>query len=439
MPGLNTSEKKLGLLSCTSLVIGNMIGSGIFLMPAALAAFGAISLWGWFFSTTGAILLAKVFSNVSSLLPLSDGGPYAFSKKGLGNFAGFLVGWGYWISVLATNAAITVSLVGGLSTFFPVLQTNNLLAIIVGLSSIWLFTWINTLGVAASGKMQIVTTLLKIIPLILVGFVGIFYIKLDNFTPFNASGTNNIAALTATTTYTFFAFLGVECATIPAGNVTDPKKTIPLATMLGTIITAIIYLTTSIAVMGLIPLKDLQHSVTPFADAGTLIWGDYCKYFISAGVVIAAFGALNGWILIQGQIPAAIANDKLLPAIFAKKNRKGVPVFSILLSSILVSLFMSMNFTKGLVDQFKFLILLATLTSLIPYLFTAASYIIIKSQQAIKSSTINWIASITLAAVTFLFLVWMVIGSGKETVYWGFVFLLIGLPFYVYIVWRNKL
>ena len=435
---VTVDKEKLGLWSSTSLVIGNMIGSGIFLMPAALAAFGTISLWGWFFSTIGAIILAKVFSNVSKLIPVSDGGPYAFSKMGLGNFAGFLVAWGYWLSVLATNAAIAVSLVSALSTFFPILHTHNIASIGVGLSAIWILTYINTLGVAVSGRLQTITTILKIIPLIGISIVGVFYIKIENFTPLNASNNNTVAALTATVTYTFFAFLGVECATIPAGNIANAKKNIPIATMLGTIITAAIYLLSSIVIMGLIPQKDLQHSVTPFADAAVILWGNNSKYFVSAGVVIAAFGALNGWILIQGQMPAAIAKDKLFPSFFAQKNAKATPVFSLIVSSIFVSIFIGMNFTKGLVEQFKFLILLATLTSLVPYLFTTASYIIIKSNALKNYSTTNWIQSIFLALSTFLFLLWIVIGTGKETVYWGFIFLLLGIPVYVYILWRNK-
>ncbi len=433
-----TDKNKLGLFTSTSLVIGNMIGAGIFLMPAALAAFGAISLWGWFFSTIGAILLAKIFSSISKLVPAIDGGPYAYTKIAFGNFIGFLVAWGYWISIWCTNAAITVSFISAMSTFFPILATNPIVAVVAGLATIWLLTWINTLGIITSGKLQLLTTILKITPLLLIAFIGIFYIDVHNFSPFNATKTNNWQALTATVTYTFFAFLGLECATIPASNVANAQKTIPKATMIGTIITASIYMVSSISIMGLIPLHILQHSVTPFADAGTIIWGKNATYFISAGVAIAAFGALNGWILIQGQIPAAIAIDKLFPSIFAKKNSKGVPAIGIIISSILVSILMCMNYTKGLVEQFKFLVLLSTLTALVPYLFCTAAYLIIKlnSQQIFTKQ--NWAKSIAIAFLAFIFSIWIVIGTGMETVYWGFILLLLGIPFYVFILWKNK-
>ena len=315
MPEPSLRENKLGLWTSASLVVGNMIGAGVFLMPAALAAFGGISLIGWILSTIGAILLAKVFSNLSKLMPLADGGPYAYSRKGLGDFAGFLVAWGYLVSIWCTNAAIAVSLVSALSTFFPALATNSLHAVVTGLGSIWLLTWINTLGIVTSGKLQLVTTVLKILPLLLIALAGLFFIHLENFLPFNSSGKSEFAAISATVTYTFFAFLGLECATIPSGSVSNPEKTIPRATMLGILVTAAIYLLGTISIMGMIPGKELQHSVTPFTDAAVIIWGKSARYWVSAGIAIAAFGALNGWILIQGQMPYAISKDKLFPPV----------------------------------------------------------------------------------------------------------------------------
>jgi basic amino acid/polyamine antiporter, APA family len=431
-------KNKLGLWTSTSLVVGNMIGAGVFLMPAALAAYGSISLLGWVFSAIGAFLLARVFSNLSKLMPLADGGPYAYSRRGLGDFAGFLVAWGYWISIWCTNAAIAVSLVSALSTFFPALATNAMLAVFTGLAAIWLLTWINTLGIIASGKLQLITTVLKVIPLLLVAICGLFFIKAENFMPFNISGVSDFAAISRTATYTFFAFLGIECATIPSGHVANPVKTIPRATMLGMLFTTAIYIISSISIMGMIPVKNLQHSVTPFSDAAAIIWGSAARYWVSAGVAMAAFGALNGWILIQGQIPYAIAKDKLFPPIFSKENKKAAPVMGIIISSVMVSLLMSMNYTKGLVEQFKFLILLTTLTALTPYLFSTAAYILIRSENKNVKRGAGWIPAVILASLAFLFALWAVGGAGQETVYWGFILLMAGIPFYVLIQWRKN-
>lgn len=436
MSKLASDKNKLGLWTSTSLVVGNMIGSGVFLMPATLAAYGGISMFGWIFSGMGALLLAGVFSRLSKLMPDSNGGPYAFTHKGLGEFAGFIVAWGYLISTWCTNAAIAVAFVGALSTFAPHLADNSLLAVACGLSAIWFLTWINTLGIIASGKMQLATTLLKLIPLVLVGAGGLFFIDIQNFIPFNTSGTSDFTAISATASLTFFAFLGMECATIPASGVANPETTIPKATMMGTIFTTILYITTSVSVMGLIPAAHLMTSVTPFADAAAVIFGPASVYWVGAGVAIAAFGTLNGFILVQGQVAAAMATDRLFPAIFKSKNDHGVPSKGIVIGSIVVSIIMVMNYTRGLADQFKFLILLSTLTVLVPYLFSAASYILIRLQRKNVSGNLFWATMLAFSA--FVFSLWAVFGSGQETVFWGFIMLMAGIPLYVFMMWKNN-
>jgi len=426
-------DNKLGLWTSTSLVVGNMIGAGVFMLPATLAGFGGISLIGWVCSAIGAFLIAKVFAHLSKLLPAADGGPFAYSQKGLGDFAGFLVAWGYLVSVWCTNAAITVSFVSAMSTFIPALANNSILAIFTGLTTIWFLTWINSLGIVTSGRVQLVTTILKIVPIVLIGLVGLFYIHWENFLPFNSSGTSTIAAITATTTLTFFAFLGIECATIPSGSVANSAATVAKATTLGTFIATVVYILSTVSIMGMIPAAQLKNSVTPFADAAVLIWGHGAEYWVSAGVAIAAFGALNGYILIQGQLPYAVAKDKLFPQLFTKKNKNGVPVLGVVISSVFVSLFMSMNYTKGLVEQFKFLILMTTSTILIPYIFCTASYIIMRFKLPFKSHKYS-LAALLLASMTFVFCLWIMLGLGQETVFWGFVLTMSSVPIYVFAV-----
>jgi APA family basic amino acid/polyamine antiporter len=414
-----------------------MIGAGVFMMPATLASFGGISLVGWACASIGAFLLSKVFSNLSKLSPASDGGPYAYSQKGLGDFAGFLVAWCYLVSVWCTNAAITVSFISALSTFIPALATNSLLAAFTGLATIWFLTWINSLGILASGKLQLVTTILKIVPIVIIGVAGLFYIQWNNFLPFNTSGTNSFAAITATTTLTFFAFLGIECATIPSGSVANSAATVAKATTLGTLIATIVYIVSTVSIMGMIPAAQLKTSVTPFADAAIMIFGQGAQYWVSAGVAIAAFGALNGYILIQGQLPAAIANDKLFPAIFGRKNSKGVPAIGIMISSVFVSVFMIMNYTKGLVEQFQFLILLTTSTIIIPYVFCTASYVILRFQKIFSNIFVKT-SAIILAVLTFVFCLWVMYGLGQETVFWGFFLTLFSVPIYVFAITKRN-
>jgi len=431
------TEKKLGLWTTTSLVVGNMIGAGVFLMPAALASYGSVSLLGWIFSGIGAFLVAKVFANLSKMLPAATGGPYAYTHHSLGDFAGFLIAWGYYIATACANAVISISFVGAMSTFVPLLGHNAVAAVATGLGATWLLSWINTLGVTTSGKVQLMTTVLKITPLFLVAVGGLFFIRLENFHPFNNTGTSTFAAITASASFTLYAFVGVESATIPAGSVADPGKTIARATMLGLMVATIVYLLGSISVMGIIPSKQLQTSITPYADAAVIMWGSNARYWVSAGVAIAAFGALNGWTLMQGQIPFAAAKDKLLPAIFAKQNKAGVPYMGILVNAIMVSLFIGMNYTKGLVEQFKFLVLLSTLTTLVPYAFCTAAYMIARIEKVSFKAT-GWVGAIILFVLAFSFSLWAIWGIGQQAVALGFLLLLGGIPFYAWIIYSNK-
>ena len=432
----NQEKKKLGLWMSTSLVIGNMIGAGVFLMPAALAAYGGISIIGWLASSAGTIVLALVFSKLSKLLINKSGGPYAYTRAGFGDFAGFLVAWGYWISIWLGLAAITIAFVSALTVLFPILGENPLALVITGLGTIWFLTWVNSKGVRESGKIQVVTTVLKLTPLVMIIVGGFFFFDIDNFIPFNVSDSTNFEAIAITSTMTLYAFLGFESATVPADNVKDPGKTIPKATMLGTIITTLVYVLGTVAVMGMVPLHELEVSPAPFADAMGIMTGELGRYLVAGGAAIAAFGALNGWILVVGQLSRAAAKDKLFPLIFKKENKKGVPVYGMLIASLLASVVMLMNYTEGLVEQFRFLILLGTLCCLIPYLFTAAAYVSILLEKKLPSQP--WLGIYGMGSLAFSYSLWAVFGAGEEAVFWGFILLMVGIPFYVFVKWRNK-
>ena len=430
---MSDQSKQIGLWTATSLVAGNMIASGLFMLPATLGIYGGISLIGWLISGAGAICLALVFSWLSKLHPKATGGPYAYSREGLGNFPAFMVAWGYWISVWCTNAAIAVAFVSYLTTFVPALGNNPMLAVGTGLSAIWFLTWINTKGVREAGFVQLITTILKITPLLVITIGGLFFLNADHFIPFNVSVESDLSAITNTTTLTLFAFMGLECATIPAGNVKDPEKTISRATIIGTLLTTFIYIGGTVAVMGIIPPSVLVDSKAPFADAAAAIWGEEARYLVAGGAVISTFGALNGWILIQGQMPMAAAQNNLFPRIFGKENKNGTPALGIIISSVLVSALSTMNFSNSLAETYKFIILLSTLTALVAYLFSITSFFIIDNRQP----GIRW-GRMLIAALAFLYSMWAVIGSGQEIVYWGFVMLMAGLPFYAYIQSKRK-
>lgn len=432
---MSKTPKQIGLWTSTSLVMGNMIASALFMLPATLGIYGGISIIGWIISGAGAMCLALVFSWLSKINPQATGGPYAYTRDGLGPFAAFLVAWGYWISVWCTNAAIAVAFVSYLSAFFPALDHNPGFAVLTGLSAIWLLTYINTRGVKAAGIVQVITTVLKLAPLVVITIAGLIFLNTDNFFPFNISTQSDISAITSVTTLTLFAFLGLECATIPSESVKNPEKTISKATIIGTLLTTFIYIASTVAVMGLIPPAALHASSAPFADAAASVFGEHGRLLVAGGAVISTFGALNGWILIQGQMPFAAARDRLFPRLFAIENKNRTPVAGLIVSSVLVSIMMSMNFSRSLADTYKFIILLSTLTSLIAFLFSVVSFVIMENR--LRGITKLNSTRYVIALLAFGYSMWAVIGSGEQTVYWGFVLLMLGLPFYAQMLMKR--
>ncbi|HET8956779.1 MAG TPA: amino acid permease [Solirubrobacterales bacterium] len=427
-------KRSMGVWMATALVIGNMVGSGIFLLPASLAAVaGPISIFGWIFTGIGAMLLALVFSRLGRAMP-QTGGPYAYARRAFGDFIGFQTAWGYWIAAWAGNAAIAVAFVGYLAVFWGELGTNNLLAALVGIGVIWLLTFVNILGTRESGAVQVVTTILKFVPLAVIGVIGLFFIESDNLSPFSPHGS--WSAISAAAPLTLWAFIGLESATVAAGEVKDPEKNIPRATVYGTLAATVVYIIGTIAVMGVIPTDTLAASTSPFADAAGQMFGGSWEKVIALVALFSTFGALNGWILLQGRVPLAAAEDGLFPEQFAKVHgERRTPVFGLVVSSVLVTGLMLMNYTKGLVDAFTFIILLATLTTLVPYAYSAAAQAHLYFTEREIFERGRFVRDTVIAALAFAYSVWAITGSGKDIIAKGFVLLLAGIPVYVLMKW----
>ena len=415
-----------------SLVMGNMIGSGVFLLPASLAGFGGLSLLGWLVSATGAVCLALVFARLARFDPAA-GGPYAFTRRGFGDFAGFLVGWGYWIAVWTSCAALAVAFVGYLDPFFPTLVRNPIAAATMAVGALWVLTAVNVWGVRAAGHVQVVTTAVKILPLALVGIGGLFVFDASHFTITQTTPGAFGGGLSAVATLTLWAFLGLESATVPSGSIDNPDRTIPRATIVGTLLAAAIYIVSTVGVMSIIEPSTLAHSTAPFADAARVLLGDRAAAFVAIGAAISCFGALNGWILLTGQVPLAVANDGLFPRAFARLSPHGTPVFGLILSSVLTTLLIASNYSRDLVGLFTFVILLSTLSTLVPYVFSTLAGFLIERQGGAKRLH-GSLQTTLVALVAFGYSMWAIGGAGADVVYWGFLLLLCGLPVYVWVV-----
>ncbi|MBI3211088.1 MAG: amino acid permease [Simkania negevensis] len=413
-----------------------MIGSGVFLLPASLAHLGSITIFSWMITGIGSIFLALVFARLATLFP-KTGGPYVYCKEAYGDFIGFQVAYNYWIYMWVGNAAIAVALTGYLTTFFPFLSENNFLAFLVTAAVVWGFTLVNIVGVHFAGVFQVILTVLKLVPLILISVIAIFFIDFHNLSFFNISGTSNFSALSGGAVLTLWAFLGMESASIPADEAKNPRRDIPRATILGTAVTAVIYILSTVAILGVIPATELKESSAPFADLAQRLFGNWGKLLMAIGAVISCAGTLNGWILLQGQIPLAAANDKLFPSSFSYLSPRRTPTVGLVVSSCLITLLLIFNYKKGLVDQFTFIISLAVLAALLAYLYTTIAEFILCLKRPDKIDRKKVGKSLVIAALAFIYSSWAVFSAGQEIFFYGSMLLLSSIPIYGFMQWRR--
>jgi APA family basic amino acid/polyamine antiporter len=432
-------KRGLGMKMATALVIGNMVGSGIFLLPASLAqTAGPISILAWVFTGLGAMMLALVFARLGRSYP-QTGGPYVYARKAFGDLVGFWSGWSYWINAWVGNAAIAVAFAGYLAVFWSKASTYWV-ATIIAIVLVWIFTAVNIAGVKQAGWVQSVTAVIKFVPLLLIGILGLFHLHSSNLHPFTIVhgfdwGISSAALLT------LWAFIGLESATVPAEEVQDPETTIPRSTILGTGLTTIMYLITSVALFGMIATPVLAKSTSPFADGANVIFGGTGGgKFIAIVAMVSIAGALNGWILLQGRVPLALAKDHLFPKQFAQVDEKRqTPVVGIVASSVLVTALLCMNFLEGsgVVDLFTQIIILATLTALIPYAFSAAAELYLFIFDRASFSGVNFAKSSVISILALAYSAWAIWGAGYKPIAEGMMLLLAGIAVYLWTKWQD--
>jgi len=429
-----TGERSLGLATCTALVIGNMVGSGFFIAPAALARFGTTALIGWAVMSVGAISLGVVFARLARIAP-ATGGPYAYTRMGFGRFAGFLIAWGYWISIWASLPAIAAALVGYLRALVPALAGHTLVGIAIGLGSMWGVALLNLRGVKEAGIFQAVTTYAKLIPFVSIALLGLFWVDWHSFETINPSGKPFLGALAATAPLTMFAFLGIESATVPAGDVIDPRRTIPRATVVGTLISALIYILGTAVVMGVIPRETLMHSSAPFADAARLMWGGWAGTVIALAAIVSSLGALNGWTLMLAQVPMAAARDGAMPPVFGHLSRRGVPARGLLISVSLSTLLalLSTSGTSAFVAFYELIVNLSTDAAMVPYVFCSLVEAILWVNRRPVSRALRIGPFMPVAIVAFVFSMGTIYGAGAEAGMWSLILILLAGPVWVFL------
>ncbi len=429
-------QRSLGFWRSWALVVGIMIGNGIFLLPVVLAPYGSLSLLGWIFAGTGTLLIALMLGSLARRIP-KLGGPYAYTRAAFGDLPGFLVAWGYWISVWSAVAAGAVAFTGYAAVFLPQLATQPLIGGVSALLIIWLITGINISGVKSAGIFQLATTLLKILPLFIIAASGLLLGDATDIPATNPKDEPLPLLIAGLVMLTMWAFVGVEGVTIPADDVIEPEKTIPRALIAGTLTATLVYILATYGVMALIPPAELVNSTSPFADAAELIFGSWGAALVAIGAIVSIVGSLNGNTLVSGMIARAIALDKLFPLRFASLNSTGAPAFALIISGLLSSALIVMNYAKGLMETFEILILLSTFSVLLPYAVSALAEIVLlkrDSSQGLQSNRKSY--CIAIAALAFS--IFTIVGSGFEVVAYGLILLLTGLPIYYWQLNNNK-
>ncbi|WP_313914331.1 amino acid permease [Tahibacter sp.] len=420
----------IGLWTATALVVGNMIGSGLFLLPSSLAAYGMASTLGWAISTVGALLLAATFARLGQLLPAVSGGPYAFARFAFGDAIGFIVAWCYWISIWSAVPAIAIALTGYAGACVPALTATPARAAACSIVSLWICTLLNISGLRTAGSVQLVTTLLKVAALVVFAAVGLLVFdpaRAVAAAPFNPSGQSLLQVAVATSALTLWAFLGLESATVPAAAVADPQRTVPRATLLGTAIAIAVTIAACSAVLRLVPPASLATSGAPFVDAVRLLLGDAAGYVVAIVAAITCLGALNGWVLMLGQLPLATARNGLFPAVFGRVDANGTPRAALLIGATLSSLLVVANYNASLVSLFTWSILLSTAASLLPFLICSLG--LLRLQRRSPYAIVALLAAI--------YSLYALAGTGAQALRWGGALLLAGIPIYGWIRYRR--
>lgn len=431
-------KKDMGLFMATMLVCGNMIGLGVFMLPATLAEVSGplATILAWILTTIGSVLVAISFANLGSKFP-ETGGAYQYVKEAFGEFAGFLSAWLYWNGSWIGNTAILVTLTSYSAAIFPFLN-HPIYSIIYSSAILWTVTILNIVGVKQAGKIQSFTTVFKIVFFALFIIVAFLNFDKNNLIPLLPEN-KGLETISLAATTTLWAFIGLESATVAAGEIKDPEKNVKRSTIYGLVISAVIYLAISIASMGAMPNEVLAKSTAPLTDILTKALGSSVGIVISAIVVVSILGTTIGWILATARVSYAAGQDGVFPKIFGKVSSKyNTPVYSLVISSALVNILLLTNYQRSMVSAFAFITILATLSYLPVYLLSVSAEIMIMFRTEKKISIRMFVAKSILPLLAFIYTVWTIYGSGAEIVMWGFILMLLGVPFYIYNYHKNR-
>jgi len=422
--------KKMGLLGASSLVVANMVGTGLFLLPSSLASVGSISLLGWIVAALGASALGLVFAHLGMVEPKA-GGPYAYARDHMGAFPAFQTNFLYWVANVIGNVAIAVSVTGYLAVFFPVLK-NPWIANACTAGIIWLFVWLNTRDARAVGHFTAISTVAGILPIAFVGLLGWFWFRPDVFAAsWNPEQLPTITAISRSGAIALWAFLGVESAAVSAGVIENPKRNVPLATIIGLLVSTAIYISCCTVLMGIIPGAELRISGAPFAEAAQVMLGPWAAVIISLAAILKASGSLVGWILITAQSAEAAGRDGMFPRRFSLTNEQGMPVQNLIVTGAMMTLMLLITTSPDVATQFAHITDATVVLMVLPYLYSVVSMWRLNREIHMSPGKVQ--LYIVIGVVACLYCLSVVLGQGAELGRKALLILLISAPLFAFI------
>lgn len=394
-----------------------MIGAGIFVLPSQLAPYGWTGVAAWGLAIGGALLLAYVIARLSAAMPHSTG-IIAITGSALGPLPGLLFGWAYWVGVWCANAVIAITAARYLLVFLPRAMAAPLPTSLLAVALLWLLTILNSRGAGAAGRFQVVTTLLKLLPLLAVILIIVGF-ALQGGRQFTLSPHADFRAgeLTTALTLAFYAMVGFEAAGVAAARVRDPARNVVRATLFGTALTGLIYLVVCTGIIFALPLATLEGSAAPVATFIESFLGRGAGLLVSAFIAVSAIGALNCWVLMQGEVPLGMARAGLLPCWFARVNGRDVGVGVLILSSTLASALILCNAIDGLEGVLTFMLQLTAAASLWVYIGATLAALAMGVARPAALAGLG-------------FALWALYGSGPQAAGLSFLLMLTAVPLY---------
>ena len=428
---MSVSGRKMSLTQATMLVAGNMIGTGVFLLPVNLAHVGGIAIFGWLIATAGVAALGLAFAKLGELSP-QQGGPYAYARDFLGPYAGFQTNYVYWFGNWIGNIAIAVAAIGYLAELVPAI-TEPPASVVATAILIWLLTFANILGPRVIGALETWTMALALIPILAIAIFGWLWFDPQLFLAgWNVSGESDMHAVSRAASMALWAYMGIESAAVSAGVIENPRRNVPLATLIGLTFAAVVYVLSSTVIMGLLPNEELRTSHAPFAEAARIAIGATGAVVISVCAVLKSVGSLGGWMLLVGQSAQAAAHDGMFPRVFARLNSNGVPAIGLVIVAVLMTIVLVATMSPTLADQFGRIVDLAVILIIVPYVYSAVAVVKVVYDSGAPRSTFLLYKWIAMAAVAYC--LWAVIGGDPDTVVRALVALLISVPLYPFFI-----